>query len=249
MTDLSNTLGGVAEKLASSLTSQRYKFIILFLFAIGSILTYLKTDDLLVSVLVFVLAIMILLFGMLGEDAKPRGWKAIWTFWLMLCFVFIAVLIIGIAFTVVFGDSDLSSEQEKLWQEHHEEKYNNLNLFAEDISKSISDNSTFFNAVSVEIDKEKNRDRKSDLISVVSALSAFEQCRETRCRRSNIQKLFSDRVVDIWANFRCYLNSLRDSGYGPTYASFLEDRYEKIEFVKIARNMKKQHGNSLRVCS
>ena len=98
MPELSDSLGKVAEKLATSLSVQRYKFVILFCLVIGAFLAYLATRELSISILVIAVSMMLLLFSMLGEDKKPRGWEAIWTFWLMLCFVLVTVLIIGFAF-------------------------------------------------------------------------------------------------------------------------------------------------------
>jgi len=229
-------LGKLAENLATGLSVQSYRFVVLFLIVLGTVLTYFVSKSLMVVVLFFVLAMMLLLFSMLGEHKKPRGWKAVWTFYLMLSYVVLAFLLVILAFKLSFGDSDLSENYESRWHKFFEDRMLNITTLAEKEANAVGKDASaqdiqeFFNVISNTAHSTPTL--KSDLVSVVNELDKFGDCKLTRCRSASVQKSFRNRSFDVWSIYRCYLVYLRNNGYGPSFSRNVQKEYEDHPTVR-----------------
>lgn len=238
-------LGLAVEKLAEKLSDNTYRFILLFLFFLGSVVGFVVTKDLTVSILFFALAPMLLLFGLLRPEKKPRGWKAIWTFYLFMSYVLIAIIILLLVFYLNSGDSDLSREFESDWQKNYSKKHGEYLGVVENIALK-SEKHAFFQT----LDQAINNDMefRSFIISELVFLENWEKCRQTRCRLALVHSQFDERVFEFWGAFRCYLASLRGQGYKNDFGRLVELRYEAHPEVQASRNSLDISANGLRVC-
>lgn len=255
------SLGRIAESLASGLASGAQRFILLFLIVLAGALSYLATGDLIVTLLFIALGPILLLFGLLAPENRPKGWKAIWTFILMLGYLVVALVLIGVAVYVSTSkDQDISTSLNDIWHRDFEEKAHYFDRQVEQIVLGMAgqaDPVKLFAAVSERVASCENdpecKGYKEHIARVVQFLDEWEVCRETRCRNATIVGYFDERIFDFWANYRCVVLGLRrDQGFGITIGERVQDRYESLPRVRdLLAGAGNPNGveNSLRYCA
>jgi hypothetical protein len=255
------SLGKIAESLASGLASGVQRFILLFLIVLVGALSFLATGDLIVTLLFIALGPILLLFGLLAPENRPKGWKAIWTFILMLGYLVITLVLIGVAVYVATSrDRDISTSLNEIWHRDFEEKVHHFDSQVEQIVLGMAgqaDPLKLFAAISERVASCENDPNcggyKEHIVRVAQFLDDWEVCRETRCRNSTIVAYFDERIFDFWANYRCVVVDLREErGFGISLGKRIQDRYDSLQRVDdLLAGAGNSEGvdNSLRYCA
>ena len=146
---------------------------------------------------------MLLLFGLLGPDRRPRGWKAIWTFYLMASYVGVAILLIVLAFTIHPGTPDRSHIYEERWLADLEQKHQRAQLFAEGVASELRENdrdpTEFFASLERAVDASASASGsiRCDIISLTEFLTDWDNCRQTECKSARVHQFFDEKEVVI----------------------------------------------------
>src|SRR5262245_36131175 len=118
-------VGKAIETLSAKLSNQNYVFSILLIFSVGAVGYFLVSQSVFVSLCIFALAPMLLLFNLLTPEYRPQGWEPQWTFYLFMSYVMVTILVIVLAFTALLHatEIDLSAEYERNWQTSYQDKF------------------------------------------------------------------------------------------------------------------------------
>lgn len=245
-------LANAADSLASRLESDWYRFGILVIITVSSAVYYLSTSDSGIAIVMFAFGSMVLLFSLLAPDRRPAGWKAIWTFYLFACYFLFALTIVGFAFYKTGDDRDLSKWYEDNWHQAYAQISSRNAQKVERVTKRTSKSKIFQDIQSA---LKGDEDLRASVIAEATFLENWEKCRKNRCRMETYQKQFDDRIFDFWANYRCFIASLRGNGYPRDFGKLLHNRYETLKEVTISRGVVEKTsgrriiGDALRVCN
>ncbi|MGY9048270.1 hypothetical protein P775_07970 [Puniceibacterium antarcticum] len=255
------SLGRIADNLASGLSSGAQRFILLFIIILAGALSYLATGDLIVTLLFIALGPILLLFGLLAPENRPEGWEAIWTFILMLGYLLVTLVLIAVAVYISTSrDKDISTSLNEIWHNKFEEAVHHFDQQVEEVVAQMGnqvDPNALFGAISNRVksceDDPNCIGYKEHIVRVARFLDDWEVCRETRCRNSTVIEYFDDRIFEFWGTYRCEVKSLRDQqGFGISLGVRIEDRYESLPRVRdllVAAGNLGGIENSLRYCA
>jgi hypothetical protein len=242
------TYGKMIEGFAKQLDNQTYRFVLLFFAAIGFVLFFINSQNLLISILIVTLSFMMLLFSLLASpNIRPDGWNPAWTFYLFLSFVGLAIIVLGLAYYYLSLTAvrDKSANYESDWQKNYQKEFTRyaLRVTSGESEKAPED------AMRDVISKINHDDNiKNFIIRAAGMLEQYLDC-NLECRDEVYRKAFDERIFTFWANFRCYIASLRGKyGFPSNYGHKLMEVYENNPEVLMARNALKIKGDSLRVC-
>jgi hypothetical protein len=235
-------LGAIAQAIADRLSNQNYIFAILLIVVVGGLVGGLASGSPALAVAIIAVGLMGLLFGLLSQGRRPQGWKAIYTFILMLCYVVVVLALIGYMFYIFTREPDMALQEDATWQDLYQDKFDDLNedlrvaLFQANLTDNEGDplpesaNGVFPTINDFVL---KSPDRRLAVFQLTEALQRFERCRLDECKNSEVATRFDDHIKRFWSNYRCVVAVIaKQPGYDNEMASLIKARYEGLPSVR-----------------
>jgi hypothetical protein len=235
-------LGAIAQAIADRLSNQNYIFAILLIVVVGGLVGGLASGSPALAVAIIAVGLMGLLFGLLSQGRRPQGWKAIYTFILMLCYVVVVLALIGYMFYIFTREPDMALQEDATWQDLYQDKFDRLNedlriaLFQANLTdnegKPLPDSADdVFPAINEFV--LTSPDRRLAVFQLTEALQRFERCRLDECKNSEVATRFDDHIKRFWSNYRCAVAVIAEQpGYDNEMASLVKARYEGLPSVR-----------------
>jgi hypothetical protein len=230
-------LGSISEKLAEGLTNQSYRFVIILIFALASAAGWLFSSSILLAISILAIGVMGMLFGLLAPENRPKGWNAVWTFILMLCYFAFAVILLVFVYWSTSTPTP-SQMEEQAWQELYGKQFFDLNeglrthLFEAGYTNEQgwaakpTNTAELYKSIDTYV---SSSDRRSALLQVANALEGYRRCAPLGCDDPVISGKFDDRIKEFWPNFRCSLLKIATSGgYNDTMVDETKARFETL---------------------